>query len=118
MVGRREAGWSGRERTREYDKRVGLPDDVARVRFVTVGRDVIAYTVQYEPWIEGAYRPAARYDSAHGQPHLDLLDWDGKVVDKRWLASTPLNEALEDALAVLDRDWPIWREAFLRRRPR
>lgn len=117
MAGRRPAGWSGRERTREYDKKVGLPGDVARVRIVTVGPTVIAYTGQYEPWIEEAYRPVARYGSAHGRPHLDLLDWHGRVVEKRWLAMKPLEDALNDALSALDRDWPIWREVFLRRRP-
>ena len=49
MVGRRETGWRGRQRTREYDKPVGLPGDVAHVRFVTEGNTVTAYTLQYEP---------------------------------------------------------------------
>lgn len=59
----------------------------------------------------------ARYDSAHGLPHLDLLGWDGEVVEKQWLPAKPLNEAFADAGADLNASWADYRERFLRRRP-
>ena len=118
MVGRRETGWRGQERTREHSRRVGLPGDEARVRWVTERVDLTAYTVQYEPWIDGLHRPAARYDSAHGHPHLDLLGWDGEVVDKEWLAPEPLEVAFTSALNHLRANWRRLREDFVNRRPR
>ena len=118
MVGRRAAGWSGRERTREHFRRIGLPGDEACIRLVTTSGEVTAYTVQYEAWIEGSHRPVVRYDSAHGQPHLDILGWDGNVDEKIWLAPEPLAAALNTAVAHLDAHWARLREEFVNRRPR
>ena len=41
-----------------------------------------AFTVQLEVWTGDDWRPAVRYDSAHGHAHRDTLDWDGRVIDK------------------------------------
>ena len=117
MVGRREAGWWGRERTREFFRQMGEPNDSVRVRFVTAGGDLTAYTMQYEPWIEGAHRPAARYDSAHGTPHLDLLGWSGETVEKRWRPAPTLKEAFARDKDDLDANWATYREQFVRSKP-
>ena len=68
--------------------------DAIRVRRTIERGRVLDFTVQYEPYVEGKFRPAERYDSAHGQAHRDTLDWDGQEVAKTWLPrDMDLNEA-------------------------
>ena len=117
MVGRRAAGWSGREQVREYVRPLGLAGDVIRVRWITERGNVTAYTVQYEAWIEGTHRNIARYDTAHDAPHLDLLGWGGEVVEKRWRPASTYAEALTADLADVDANWRAYREDFVRRKP-
>ena len=58
-----------------------------------------------------------RYDSAHGRPHRDMLDWAGRVVAKDWL---PEERSLNEAFTFAERDiitnWRSYRADFLRRR--
>ena len=97
-----------------------LPNgDAVRVRITTERGRVLAFTAQLEVWVEGTYRPAERYDSAHGQAHRDTLDWEGRVIDKLWLAP---GMSFEEALTLAERDLRTYalhyRAEFLRRRPR
>ena len=75
------------------------------------------YTVQYETLVEEKFHPVVRYDSAHGYPHRDLLDWNGDIVDKSWLAPVDYGTAATEAIVAIDQDWRQLREEFLRRRP-
>jgi hypothetical protein len=43
-------------------------------------------------------RDLARYDTAHGLPHLDLLGQDGKLKEKRWLQGVSFEQALTAAI--------------------
>ena len=88
-----------------------------RVRLQIERGEVLRYVVQYETVVEGKIYPVVRYDSAHGYPHRDLLDWNGNVVERIWLAPVDYGAAATEAIAALDRDWPQPREAFLRTRP-
>lgn len=69
----------------EEDYFIPLPGtaDSIRVRRTTERGQTLAFTVQYEPWVDGAHRPAVRYDTAHGFAHRDILDWDGVAVKDR-----------------------------------
>ena len=90
-----------------------------RVRFTTECGRVVAFTVQYEPLIDGKLRPAVRYDTAHERPHIDTLDWSGHLIigQKQWLPEDPdLNAALTSAIQDFKSNWPAYRAAFLRRR--
>jgi hypothetical protein len=40
----------------------------------------------------------ARYDTAHGVPHRDVLGQRGGLLRKDWLTGTPLKNALEYAI--------------------
>jgi len=40
----------------------------------------------------------ARYDTAHGAPHRDLLDATGRSKDKKWLLGLDLDAALNYAV--------------------
>jgi hypothetical protein len=84
-----------------------------RIRFTTVGGQVVIFAVQYETTIREVRMPVVRYDNAHGFAHRDLLDRRGAVIDKRRLPES-LRPAL--ALAVREQDirtnWRRYRENF------
>jgi len=102
----------GGHREREFD--VALPDvgDFIRVRFATEGGAVVRFSVQYETTIAGATIPVVRYDDHHEEPHRDILNRRGDVVDKHWLGMTS-GEALELALADLQTNWSRYKRRFL-----
>jgi len=46
----------------------------------------------------GANIPAARYDTCHGWPHLDVVNGRGELVLKRWMEERDIGEAFQQAL--------------------
>lgn len=88
-----------------------------RVRFTTERGRVTAFTVQYETVIGGQTFAVARYDTAHGYPHLDVLDRRGRVIAKIRLPDQPsLGAALTYAEHDMQYSWRRYREAFLKDR--
>ncbi|HKG26082.1 MAG TPA: hypothetical protein VKB09_10570 [Thermomicrobiales bacterium] len=104
-------------RTRHFFKTLNTNGDVMRVSFASERGVVLRYVVQLEVYVDGRYYPAVRYDSAHDYPHRDVLDWEGQVVDKIWLSPVTDDQALTAAIEAVARDWPTYREDFLRRKP-
>ena len=47
---------------------------------------------------DGEVEVVARYDTAHGLPHLDQLKQGGRLIEKTWLPNLDFNEAYEYAL--------------------
>ena len=91
-----------------------------RFRFDTDRGRVTAFTVQLEVWVAELerWRPVVRYDDAHGAPHRDILDWDGRVVDKLWLPPGTSNEAaMAEARRDISTHHPTYVEAFWRTKP-
>lgn len=104
-------------RDHEFTQPVGDGCEL-RVRFDFDRGRVTEFTVQLECWIEGRWRPVVRYDSAHGRPHRDILDWDGRVAEKDWMPVTMDNKAaMKVAGRELKDNAAYYREAFLRRKP-
>ena len=94
------------------------PTDVIRLRLKIDRGQLLAYTVQLETYVDERWWPVARYDSAHGQHHRDLLDWDGRVIDKFWLDPTMDNkEAVRRAQQELEENGAAYVAAFLERKP-
>ena len=92
------------------------PQNYLRVRIVTERpRQVADFTVQYETVIDGVTYPVVRYDCAHGYAHRDLLDADGRNVDKLWLAGWDLTRALNHAISDIRANWMSYRAEFLAR---
>lgn len=90
------------------------PDNRLRVRIVTEpGRGVVEFLVQYETRIDGRFRPVVRYDTAHGDAHRDLLDAQGRNLEKHWLPGWDYGQALQHAIADLRANWPRYRHNFL-----
>ena len=73
---------------------------------------VRAFTVQVEVFVDGSWRPALRYDSAHGFAHRDRYFLDGRS------AKTNLRMDLKEALTFADEDirenWENYKDRFLR----
>jgi hypothetical protein len=56
----------------------------------------------------------ARYDGAHGFAHRDLLDREGRVVDKRAIPGGPTyGEALQIGRQDFTANWRRYRDAFI-----
>lgn len=68
---------------------------------------VTVFTAQLELLIvDDTWVPLARYDTAHGQAHLDLLNPRGETYDKVWLGfRAPFNEAFTIAEKDLKRSY-------------
>ena len=92
--------------------------DTIRVRLGIDRGQVTSFTLQLETFVDGQWRPVVRYDSAHDYPHRDILDWDGRVVDKFWLSPGLTNK---QAVAVARQDLKehanAYRAAFMERKP-
>lgn len=72
-------------------------DCLIQVQFETFNGRVVSFVVRLS-LAEGTTRSIARYDTAHGCPHLDLVDRMGQLREKRWLLGMSLEEALEYAI--------------------
>jgi len=46
----------------------------------------------------GIQIPAARYDTCHGWPHLDVVNGRGELVLKRWMEERDIGEVFQQAL--------------------
>lgn len=65
-----------------------------------VGGSVVSFVVRLVASRAGREVDVARYDTAHGKPHLDLLSASGSLREKRWLDVDRFEQAL--TLAVED----------------
>lgn len=87
-----------------------------RLRINTGRGRVTGFVLQLEIEIDDHLYPVVRYDSAHGQPHRDLLDAAGHVIDKWWL-SWSYDRALAEAERDILANWRQYREDFLQGMP-
>lgn len=71
------------EYTTDYVRPLFPLDLNCQVRFRVDTRRgrVTGFVVQLELEVGDRWYPVVRYDSAHGQPHRDLLDATGGVID-------------------------------------
>ena len=58
---------------------------------------------------EGGWKPAVRYNFAHGKPHRDLIPKKGKK-QKTWLEGRNLNEILTFAEVDIKSHWKKYLE--------
>lgn len=77
---------------------------------------VIKFVIQYETFVEGAWHPVIRYDTAHGFPHMDRIYPDG-MVEKIPLLANNLGEALTFADQDIDEHWEQYKDAYMAGRP-
>lgn len=84
-----------------------------RDRFSTEGREVTAFTSQYET-MDGSHRkPVVRYGNAQGFAHRDLLDRHGRLIANDVFAEGPAPaDALHLGVRDIQENWRIYRERF------
>ena len=74
---------------------------------------MIDFVVQLEVNLRGEWKPAVRYDTAHGFAHRDIFHADGRT-EKVPLSVSDYNSALTFAESDLRTNWELYRERFLR----
>ena len=85
---------------RETEFKIQYNHDVrARFNFITAKEGVVKFVVQLEILVEGEWRPAVRYDTAHGFAHCDWYRRDGSCekIDLQMSAADALTYAQKDA---------------------
>lgn len=88
--------------------------DRIRVDFDLERRDVLRFVVQYETRIDNEFRPVVRYDTAHGQPHRDILGRNGQLISKDWLPNHwTLARCLTHAQDDLRAHWRTYHADFM-----
>ena len=85
----------------DKDYEILLADDARVIVSVRmVGGRVASFVVRLVRRARGREVDVARYDTAHGKPHLDLLSASGTLKAKRWLDVDNFEQAL--TLAIED----------------
>ena len=80
--------------------------------FCLVNRGVVTlFCVQYEAFIQGAWHPVVRYDTAHNFPHRDLLHPD-QSQDKTLYPGSTLAEVLTIGQEDIKRNWRAYRARY------
>ena len=74
---------------------------------------VVNFTIQYETFIANQWHPVLRYDTAHGQPHRDILHPDGSQ-SKEIYSHYDNAEVLTIGQRDIIENWQIYRAAYLK----
>jgi len=97
------------------EKRYVIPyslDAQKRHHHTTEEGRVVSFMVQLEVLVGGEWKPAVRYDCAHGYAHRDRYNLKGE--QRKETLPMSFEEALTYADEDLDEHWAIYRERFLR----
>lgn len=98
------------EKSWVYD--FGTGRDRLRVHFTTKhGQVEIIAVIQYEAYIDGAWRAIVRFDEAHGFFHQDIMAPTGKQRKIAWPSSNK-KRALTEAIQDIKRHWRSYRRAY------
>jgi hypothetical protein len=82
------------------------------LEFLTIRGSVVSFVVRLMRQTGGRWLNVARYDTAHGQPHRDILDRRGWIVCKDWLTGMSFEEALTLAKNDLVTNYENYIETF------
>jgi hypothetical protein len=82
------------------------------VEFATVDGRVVSFVVRLMGISGNSEKCVARYDTAHGCPHLDVVDTQGRLREKKWLLGMSLAEALRFAIDDFRLNYAIYIKNF------
>ncbi|MGC4105686.1 MAG: hypothetical protein QM753_04920 [Thermomicrobiales bacterium] len=69
------------------------PDVYLFTTFVIVRGEMTEFVAQVEVHRDGVWHPIIRYDTAHGEAHIDYINPGGRTYDKVWLGEkAPCNK--------------------------
>jgi len=99
----------------EREFTIYLDPDIRQNRYrhyhVWEGNQIIEFRIQFEALIAGEWHPIVRYDTAHGNPHRDLILADG-TESKEWFALYSLAEVLTIGQRDIMDNWLVYRKRF------
>ena len=78
-----------------------------RVFVKTAKGRVVDVVVQLEIWNQGQWRAVARYDCAHGFPHIDVLKKSG-AREKESLEGLSLENVVNRAVDDFKENWKVY----------
>ena len=86
----------------------------ARIRHYhrTQSGKVVEFVVQLEVEVRGTWKPAVRYDTAHGYAHIDRYNLRGRAKKEKLALS--FGQALTRAEREIKQNWPGYRDKFLK----
>jgi len=96
------------------DFRILLREDACiTVEFFTVDGRVVSFVVRLI-WIrhDGAEFTVARYDTAHGEAHRDIVNQAGRLLNKNWLFDMSFEDALTHAIKDFRQNHENYIKAF------
>ena len=73
--------------------------------------EILGFVVQYEIFIQDKWYPVARYDTAHGFAHKDVIHFDGET-EKEFLYLPDFNIAFTFAIQNIKTSWRWYRSGF------
>jgi len=82
-----------------------------RHHHVWEGNQILEFRIQFEALIDGEWHPIVRYDTAHGQPHRDLIHADGSET-KEWFDIYTVAEVLTIGQRDIMENWSAYRKRF------
>jgi hypothetical protein len=85
--------------------------DRIRVRFRKERGKITEFVVQYEALVKGQWLAVVRYDTAHGQPHTDVIN-PGGTQEKRLLHFPNFNDAFSYAEEDIKANWERYRQRY------
>jgi len=95
----------------EYAIRIGPSDRYRHLHVQETGR-IVFFRIQYETKIGDTWYPVARYDTAHGFAHRDIMSLKGSI-EKTPLFNQDYNDALTFAESDLKLNWTYYKKRFL-----
>ncbi len=81
------------------------------VRFITEKGKTTGFVVRLIAFINNQKFEIRRYDTAHGTPHIDVLNLKGETIEKIWMQQLPPGEAMTFAI----KDIKLNSETYIRR---
>jgi hypothetical protein len=88
-------------------------EDLFHVTFDKENDRVVQFSIQYLAFIQNGWHPVIRFDTAHGQAHMDISHPDG-TQETRELRTQDYNVALMWAVEELRTRWEFYRERYER----
>jgi len=77
------------------------------------GKKITEFRIQLEILVDGDWYAIVRYDTAHGQPHRDILHLNGEQT-KEWFEGYSVAEVLTIGQRDILKNWTAYRDRFMK----
>ena len=93
---------------------IPLPDGFFLVvDFTRYEGRVVVFVIRLMLQMESESVDIARYDGAHGVPHLDQMSRSGRLLRKQWMPEIDFDEAVEYAIEDFKRNYERYYQDWL-----